>query len=832
MGEDGLKVGKSIDTSRRRRKCRAMLRGFKMGTARAGLSAAGLSVAGLSAARLCAAALTFSVVTVLMPPLLASPAQARDGGDNGDSDRREMEQQRQEMRRAQQEAREQQRQAREAEKAAREQQRQIQEQQRQAREDAREQQRQAKEQAAQAQAQAQAQSSANDTPGRSSSSEASSGLGSGWRAQAATDRSGGGGSSSSASSRTDSESSGSNGARQQRSDDSGDSRQSSRSNNRDDNSDAKNDSAKNSKDDKSKDDKSDDPSSDDGALSDDNDDVVPTTMVGVFNKLFGGGSSSKAPSTASKSNAGKGNAGKGNAGKDNRGQGQASAGKDWTPQLTKLQPAAASRKPVAATKPNTAAGSGSGATATAATSKSNTSTATTSTGNKVTASSKKPARGGTPPPLDELVLEHNDVLAVNASAATLAKAIAQGFKSAEQNRLPGLDVTISRLILPPGMTPEAANRKLAEFAAADGGGSFADNRRYRIYKTATGSKPGSPDDAAVPQEAAGPACAGDRCYGRDLVGWSDTLQSCAKAVSVGIIDTSVDVTHPAFATALQHKSIEIRHLAKATTAKSPDWHGTGVLALLAGAENSPTPGLIPNAKFYVADAFFSDADGEPATDTVGLMKALEWLQEKNVRVVNLSLSGPADDLVRAAIDKMAAKGAIFVAAAGNDGPRGSPSYPAAYAPVIAVTAVNSNLSSYVHATQGSYVDVAAPGVKIWTALPGARQGYHSGTSFAAPYVTAAVATLYRSLPNKSKDAVLQKVSYRDLGDPGRDSVYGNGLIRVPDACGSASVASAPAGTLSLPPASPPAPAKPIGFGFQSSSVSSGVEVLPWLSGGQ
>jgi hypothetical protein len=380
------------------------------------------------------------------------------------------------------------------------------------------------------------------------------------------------------------------------------------------------------------------------------------------------------------------------------------------------------------------------------------------------------------------------------------------------------------------MTTEQANRKLAEIASG-GGGSFADNRHYRIYKTATGSKPGSPGDTGGEQEAAGPPCSGDHCYGRDLVGWSGNLQTCAKAVSIGIIDTSVDVTHPAFANAIQRKSIEVRHLARTTTSKSPDWHGTGVLALLAGAETSATPGLIPNANFYVADAFFSDDDGEPATDTLGLLKALEWLQQKDVKVVNMSLSGPADELVRGAIDKMSANGAIFVAAAGNDGPRGAPSYPAAYAPVIAVTAVNSNLSSYANATHGNYVDVAAPGVKIWTALPGARQGYHSGTSFAAPYVTAAVATLYRGLPNKSKAAVLQKVSYRDLGDPGRDTVYGNGLIRVPETCGNASVASAPPGTLTLPSAHAES-VKPIGFGFQSSSVSQGVEVLPWLSGGQ
>ncbi len=249
-------------------------------------------------------------------------------------------------------------------------------------------------------------------------------------------------------------------------------------------------------------------------------------------------------------------------------------------------------------------------------------------------------------------------------------------------------------------------------------------------------------------------------------------------------------------------------------------------------------------RYDCGDVFFADEDGEPATDTISLLRGIDWLKKKGARVVNMSLSGPADDVIRSAIDQMAKSGVIFVAAAGNGGPGAPPSYPAAYEPVIAVTAVNKKMSGYRYANQGSYIDLAAPGVDIWTTLPGAQQGYHTGTSFAAPYVTAALATVYRGLNGTTKAHVLQQVAYRDLGEPGRDEIYGNGLLQAPSSCGPQNIAkTAPA---DLPPVAIPAStgstgassstgSAPVGLGFQSSNADAvpGFEQLPWLpAGGQ
>ena len=153
-----------------------------------------------------------------------------------------------------------------------------------------------------------------------------------------------------------------------------------------------------------------------------------------------------------------------------------------------------------------------------------------------------------------------------------------------------------------------------------------------------------------------------------------------------------------------------------------------------------------------------------------------------VKVVNMSFSGPRDELVAEAIEKLSKKGIVFVAAAGNEGPTAAPSYPAAYPQVIAVTAVTKDLHNYRYANRGDHIDVAAPGVNIWTAMPGGRAGCNSGTSFAAPHVTAILAVEPREMLQQDKANLLDGLPVIDLGQQGRDPVYGRGLLVAPSEC--------------------------------------------------
>ncbi len=314
--------------------------------------------------------------------------------------------------------------------------------------------------------------------------------------------------------------------------------------------------------------------------------------------------------------------------------------------------------------------------------------------------------------------------------------------------------------------------------------SVTPNYAYSIFIGALGeAEPGRPS-SRKPVVASQAPCPQAVCFGERFIDWTGEARACAGAAKIGIIDTSFDTGHPAFA----NLRFESREFLDGARSSPYDWHGTAVLSVLAGNPTAGTPGLAPGATYYLATAFRSDAAGNASTDTMRLLAALAWLEEQDVDVVNMSFAGPRDPAVAAAIQRLSKKGVVSVAAVGNMGPNAPPSYPAAYPQVIAVTAVNRQGNSYRNANRGPHVDVSAPGVDILTALPRKQQGLKSGTSFAAPFVTAIVATHGDMAFTGAKSQVLAHVKTRDLGPPGRDPIYGAGLALAPRACGGGKVA--------------------------------------------
>jgi subtilisin family serine protease len=218
-------------------------------------------------------------------------------------------------------------------------------------------------------------------------------------------------------------------------------------------------------------------------------------------------------------------------------------------------------------------------------------------------------------------------------------------------------------------------------------------------------------------------------------------------------------------------------------ASLPD-HGTAVAALLVGRRDSPTPGLVPDARLFAVDAFYRDGGTADRTDVTSLVTAIEALAERGVRVINMSLSGPANEVLQKAIAAAQAKGIVIVAAAGNNGAGAEPSYPAAYPGVVAVTAVDHDLNVYQRATRGPYVDLAAPGVNVWTASSQGSGALKTGTSYAVPFVSAAAGVLLASRPDLDTKAVQARLEEAtlDLGQPGRDPTFGFGLIQMAGLC--------------------------------------------------
>jgi subtilisin family serine protease len=205
----------------------------------------------------------------------------------------------------------------------------------------------------------------------------------------------------------------------------------------------------------------------------------------------------------------------------------------------------------------------------------------------------------------------------------------------------------------------------------------------------------------------------------------------APGVSVGMIDGGVSDRHGAF------RGAHITAANFAGTATAPATvHGTAIASLLVGQDRS-FRGHLPGAHLFAADVYGGQADGGNA---VAISRALDWMAANRVPVVNISLAGPHNILLAAAVHRFLAKGHVLVAAVGNEGPASQPRFPAAYHGVVAVTAVNAEHRLMLEAnpmTSG----FAAFGIDVPAARLPDGYAHYSGTSFAAPAVTAAFAHL-------------------------------------------------------------------------------------------
>ncbi|MDF2618441.1 MAG: hypothetical protein K0S00_1100 [Xanthobacteraceae bacterium] len=271
-------------------------------------------------------------------------------------------------------------------------------------------------------------------------------------------------------------------------------------------------------------------------------------------------------------------------------------------------------------------------------------------------------------------------------------------------------------------------------------------------------------------------CDGTACA-RTLIGWRPP-SGCGAPPKIGMIDTGIDLGHEA----LQGQDIEVVTLDPSSSA-GPG-HGTAIAALLVGKAGSGAAGLLPEAKLVAVNAF-SAHEGTDRTDVLRVVAALQELERRDVKVINLSFSGPPNEVLKQAIDHALALGITLVAAAGNGGPGADPGYPAAYPGVLAVTAVDAEMRIYKRATRGGYIALAAPGVGVSTAAAGGGEADRSGTSFAVPFVTAAVARLASMDPHAGSIHMedLLASAARDLGAPGRDEVFGWGLVQAAGLCG-------------------------------------------------
>ncbi|MDP3057340.1 MAG: S8 family peptidase [bacterium] len=259
--------------------------------------------------------------------------------------------------------------------------------------------------------------------------------------------------------------------------------------------------------------------------------------------------------------------------------------------------------------------------------------------------------------------------------------------------------------------------------------------------------------------------------------WSATT---GDPIKVAVLDTGIDIYHPDLKANLKGGFNTINPF---KSYNDDNGHGTHVAGIIAAADNEiGVIGVGPKIDLYAVKALDRNGSGYLSD----IIEGLDWAIANGMQVVNMSLGTTADvQSFREAVQKANAAGIVQVAAAGNNGV--SVIYPAAYSEVIAVSATDKTDVAASWSSRGPEVDLAAPGVSIYSTYKGSTYKTLSGTSMASPHVAGVAAlALTTSIGtwDLDGDGVWDPVEVQnklertaeDLGAEGRDNLYGAGLV--------------------------------------------------------
>jgi subtilisin family serine protease len=280
----------------------------------------------------------------------------------------------------------------------------------------------------------------------------------------------------------------------------------------------------------------------------------------------------------------------------------------------------------------------------------------------------------------------------------------------------------------------------------------------------------------------------------------DTARGAA-SVTVAVMDTGVDATHPDLIAALVPGNTFVSQPDDeciAGTTRDDNSHGTHVAGIV-GATGNNTEG-IAGVAFGVRLMPVKVLDCTGTGNLSDVANGLVWAVDNGAKVINLSLGSVSDSpTLRSAVQYAAQRNVLVVSASGNCGTTGDKclslnqlEYPAAYPEVLAVGATDSDDSIAFFSTRNSSVDVSAPGRRIVSTAPTYATylsqrttnawslNYHvaSGTSQAAPFAAGLAALIWSAEPSLTVAQVVERIrtTADDQGAVGYDESYGTGRV--------------------------------------------------------
>ncbi len=240
--------------------------------------------------------------------------------------------------------------------------------------------------------------------------------------------------------------------------------------------------------------------------------------------------------------------------------------------------------------------------------------------------------------------------------------------------------------------------------------------------------------------------------------------------TIVLIDSAVDLANPA----LKNAAISQRLFG---IGDAPAAHGTAIAEILVGT--GPFSGVAAGATIVSFAAFAPTSETSWLSQTRLLAQAMNEGVKLHPQVVNLSFGATRDDeALRRLLGRFEDEGSCVVAAAGN-GSGGPVLFPARLPSTIAVTAVDAKKRAYAYASKGPEIDLAAWGVDMNAAVPGGRRAV-SGTSFATAVVSGALLRFKGCNGGRDPAGMRRGLEAlaQDLGEKGRDPVFGAGLLRL------------------------------------------------------
>lgn len=234
-------------------------------------------------------------------------------------------------------------------------------------------------------------------------------------------------------------------------------------------------------------------------------------------------------------------------------------------------------------------------------------------------------------------------------------------------------------------------------------------------------------------------------------------------IKVAVLDSGVASDNPD----INPKVVARANYSNAATNEDNYGHGTHVAGIVAATANNTmgVAGVCPGCTILAGKVLNDSGVGSSS----GLANGINWAVSNGAKVINMSIGVRASRTLEAAVNNAWSKGVVLVAAAGNGGNQNK-IYPGAYANVIAVAATDNTDAKASFSTYGaSWVDVAAPGVNVYSTFPnhsfvlGTQNnrsfGYDvgNGTSMSSPIVAATAALAWSSHPGATQTSVRANV---------------------------------------------------------------------------